>query len=369
MDNLFHIHILNALMEVMISGGFQSCQQVFEKTYDSIGKFPGLNPTLDTYLYTMRALCLCGNIKEAESIFHWLKQALGSQGLGNDTRPYDILLEGYRDVKDYESCDALMKELMDARFPTIMPRTAELYLRSIIDRAYTPLAGDMSYYGQPYHAELKRIPLIMQRLATHGITGCFLSPPVLFHVNDAMISYKISERLKYKWNRSMGQFDFLNMRRANQYVDDVQELTSGGAMKGNPQEKDQKGGTGQIPYYGRHGQKKSWEMLPSDSLFYQFHVEEQMRDTKMETKNTLVATDLYSRPQQWMHEVPQTRYDQLQSHMKIDFKAIGIRRHLNPHAPGQEESLQKDDQIISSAASLGKKATDSRKKVVRKPPR
>ncbi|KNH09410.1 Pentatricopeptide repeat-containing protein [Perkinsela sp. CCAP 1560/4] len=360
-DTLLQVHIINALMEVMLTGGFRACQQVFQQTYDYIGQIPGLHPTLDTYLHTMRALCLCGKTTEAESIFNWLKRTLGPQGLGNDIRPYNILLEGYREIKDYESCDSLMKELMDARFPTIMPGTAECYLRSIIDRAYTPLSGDMSYYGQPYHAELKRIPLIMQRLATHGITENFLTPPVLFHVNDAMISYKISDKMKYKWNRSMGQFNFLNMRRTNQYVDDVQELTSSGGLKGNPQEKDQKGGTGQIPYYGRHGQKKSWEMLPSDSLFYQFHVEEQMRDTKMESKNTLVATDIYSRSQHWMHDVPQTRYDQLQSHSNVDFKNIGVRRHLNPQAPGQDESLLKDEQIISSAANLGKKAAGKRK--------
>ena len=360
-DSILQIDILNSLMEVMLTGGYHSCRQVFEQTYDSISLHSGLKPTLDTYLNVMRALCLCGNLKEAESIFSWLKLTLGPQGLGNEIRPYNILLEGYRENKDYESTESLMKELLDSRFPTITPETAEIYLRTIIDRAYTPIAGDMSYYGQPYHAELKKIPLIMQRLATHGINISLLSPPVLFHVNDAFISYKVSDSLKYVWNRSSGQFDFLNMRRSAQYVDDVQELVSSGGMKGNPQEKDQKGGTGQIPYYGRHGQKKSWEMLPSDSLFYQFHVEEQMRDTRMETKNTLVATDLYKRSPQWMHEVPQTRFDQLQSLNNIDFKTIGIRRHLNPDAPGNDESIMRDDQIYSSATTLGKKATGKRK--------
>ena len=352
---------LNSLMEVMISGGYHACRQVHEQTYDSIGK-NSLNPTFDTYLRTMQALCLTGSISEAESIFNWLRNVQGPQAIGDDIRPWNILLAGYRDNNNYEACDALMKELFDSRFPVIMPHTADLYLRSIIDRAYTPLAGDISYYSQPYHAELKKIPLLVQKLTSHGIHAGLLTPPVLFHVNDAMISYKLSDSVKYSWNRSSGQFDFLNMRRMNQYVDDVQELTSSGGMKGNPQEKDQKGGTGQIPYYGRHGQKKTWEMLPADSLFYQFHVEEQMRDTKMDTKNTLVATDMYKRSEQWLHESPQTRYDQMQSLNTIDFKNVGIRRHLSSAAPEYEDVIVKDNKICNSAASLGRRAATTKKR-------
>ena len=346
------LHLFNALMSVMLSGGFANCQRVFAQTYDALG-VQKVCPNLTTYLHTIRALSLCGELTQAQSLFHWLRSKC-PENLSFTL--FTLMFECYRENRNPEAADALWADCVASNASSRLSlEAAELYLRDIVDRAYTPLAGDMAYYGQPNHAEMKKIPLLVDTLRENGLPPEFLSPVVKFHINDALICYRIPEGRKYAWARSKSQFSFLNMRRAEQYVDDLLELTSGGGMRGLPQEKDQKGSSGIGPYYGRHGGKKTWESTPADSLFYQFKVEEQKKDTRMESKNTISRTDLYERGAHWMAESPQTRYDHLYAQHKVDFRRLGVRRHLDPNAAGSEEDMARDAAVVASVTKMGQR--------------
>eukprot|EP00759_Apiculatamorpha_spiralis_P006126 PhF_6_TR13614/c0_g1_i2/m.21787 len=103
------IHLLNALMEVMNTGGFDSSQRVYRNMYDTIGTLR-LNPTLDTYMQVILALGMCGEVAEAKSVFTWLRRTVGSS---LPIQIYTIMFEIYKENKLLEDADALLTELLD----------------------------------------------------------------------------------------------------------------------------------------------------------------------------------------------------------------------------------------------------------------
>jgi len=148
------------------------------------------------------------------------------------------------------------------------------------------------------------------------------------------------------------------MRKENQYIDDVNELNNMQSSAGpstEPNAKDRKFQSGVAPYTGIHGGKPSWERLPADDMFYHRTVEEHMKDTKSDVKHYVKETNMYERSRQWILDVPQTRYDQLYGANKVDFRGMGIRRHLDPRKPGSEEDIERDGAIVTSASKLGRR--------------
>eukprot|EP00760_Papus_ankaliazontas_P037014 PhM_4_TR8417/c0_g2_i1/m.8169 len=159
----------------------------------------------------------------------------------------------------------------------------------------------------------------------------------------------------------------MEMRKQAQYTEDVKELSDPQLQAPNTEQSTMPlQGARQVPsgtteYFGTHAQKNPWEANPADSLLYDLDLVERKEDTKMDNKYEVKRTDHWARSKTWMSENPQTRYDQLYGTSKINFEGMGIRRHLAPDAPGSEDHMARDANIVTQASRLGRKHNRDRK--------
>ncbi|CCW67448.1 unnamed protein product [Phytomonas sp. Hart1] len=144
--------LMNALMRVSLTGGYTHVVAVANTLYDQMGAH-GIHPTMTTYELVVLSLALQGRHVEAEDIARFLHHNHSDQ---ITIAIYDALLIGHREARAFDRCDRLWQELVDRRWPRAKPRTAEIYLRSIVDHANTSVSEPHQRFGNLNVVEKKK---------------------------------------------------------------------------------------------------------------------------------------------------------------------------------------------------------------------
>ena len=213
--------LYNALMSVCLTSGFTAARSVAELLYDRMGQ-DHVAPNIETYRMVILSLAMQANMEEAEAVFAFLRSHAADR-INIDV--YNALLAGYRQEKRFDDCDLLWRELMDRKWPRPNVETAEIYLSSVLDLAYTPMSKNMTIAGEPNQVEKKRIPIILNEMESMGIPRAELNPLLRNEVEDALRKFQIYKSRFYEWGRAVKLFDFVEFRRRLGWLYDVREMT------------------------------------------------------------------------------------------------------------------------------------------------
>lgn len=354
----------NALMDVLLTCGFDQVKQVSESLYDQLGARQ-VAPTGRTYELVLRSLTLLGKTDEAEGVLSFVRSH-HPDALSTDMMNSMIL--GHRETKMYDQCDSVWNELVDRRWPRANTLSAELYLRSIVDHSYTQVGSDaMSKSGRVNTVEKKKVPIVLTQMDTLGIPRIALSPPLLDEVEDALRKFTIHQSRFYEWGRAVKQFDFVEFRRRNGWLYDIDELSTTkhtAPLVRDPTNPDAAMGamlTAELPAY--FSAKQPWLLNPLEGELNVVAKHERMEDVRTGDIYYDDVKSVHQRSTTWLAEVPQTRYDQLYGMNNPDIPKIGIRRHLDVEYVNRQEVLDRDAALVkrtlSGARRLRKKADNT----------
>ena len=338
----------NNLMSAMMTGGYNSVLRVCDQLYDAMGQVK-VAPNARTYELVVQALCLTARVKEAEHIVNFLR-AKAPEAITIEL--LNTLFLGYREVRDFTSADALWREITDRRAPLPNCQTADFYLRTILDLAYTPVAG-LQVTSTLHEVEKKRIPLLMKEMESLGIPGNHLTPPVTYEVDAAIKHYVISNKNFYQAGRAVKIFDAMDYRRRHGWLHDVPEMEPFVVKEKPPMGKME---MAKAQIYFPTPQQFRHETPP---LAEHTHLEN-LTETYEEAviKFGKERDPIHERSRNWVNEVPETRYDNLYGLFRPNVIKQGIsqhRRRLRDPATSPTESQRRDEMLISAAASGGRR--------------
>lgn len=354
----------NALMDVLLTCGFDEVKQISQVLYDQLGARQ-IPPTARTYELVLRSLVLQGNTTEAESVLSFLRSHHADE-LSVDMMNSMIL--GYRETKTFDQCDAIWNELVDRRWPRANTLSAELYLRSIVDHSYTQVGSKaMSRSSRVNTVEKKKVPIVLTQMDTLGIPRSSLSPPLMDEVEDSLRKFAIYQNRFYEWGRAVKQFDFVEFRRRNGWLYDIHELSTTTYQTPptrDPEDPQAAMGaklTAELPAH--FAAKHPWMLNACESELNVVNRKERMEDVRSSEIYYDDVQGVHQRSATWASEVPQTRYDQLYGMNHPDVPKIGIRRHLDVEYVNRQEVLERDAALVkrtlSGARRLRKKGENT----------
>ncbi|EKF33107.1 hypothetical protein MOQ_003031 [Trypanosoma cruzi marinkellei] len=348
-------HLVNALMRALLTCGYTHVSAVPDAVYDRMGLM-GISPTISTYELVMLALSLQGNMKEAESVFSFLRRHHNEHvTIGS----FNALLLGHRECRQFDRCDAIWQELMDRRWPRASTLTAELYLRSIVDHSYTPTSGPLQRFGNINVVEKKKIPLVLAQMDDLGIPRAHLSRPLMDEVEDALRKFHIYKSRYYEWGRAVKQFDFIEFRRRHGWMYDLHLMKNTTKQVGplrdfnQPDAAQAPVATVEIPAF--FNERPAWEQPPLEETLYVTESRERYDDVRSGDIYEDRTRSLHDRSPTWMNEVPETRYDHLYGVNHPDIAKIGIRRHLNTEYVNRKEVVERDAALMKRNLSTGRR--------------
>ena len=374
----------NALMSVLLSCGFDNVQKVHGVVYDAIGR-SRLNPNQHTYELVIRSLALAGNTVEARHLLTFLQHRSPA---AVSTHMYDSLMMGHRSARDFDACNALWRELVDRAgtvaggssaapghsragggpgvgriHATVAVDTAEQYLRSIFDHAYSTTSPDLNRLGELNGVEKKRVPLVLSEMERLGIPRSHLSPSLLDEVEDALRKYSIPRNNFYQWGRAVKQFDFVNFRRVNGLIHDMKEINPTVLHSPTVRPFGSKPGDALAPRGTEEGpawlaQRPKWQLPPMDHVLSRNEMAEHMHDTRGSEKYYEERVSIHSRSSSWMSDSPPTRYDKLYGESNPNIPQMGIRKYLlgaGEHHAAREDTMARDAKVMRSALSAGRR--------------
>jgi hypothetical protein len=354
----------NALMDVLLTCGFDEVKQVSHILYDQLGARQ-IAPTARTYELVIRSLVLLGNTAEAEGVLSFIRSH------HPDEMTVDMMnsmILGHRETKTYDQCDSIWNELVDRRWPRANTLSAELYLRSIVDHSYTQVGSKaMSLSGRLNTVEKKKVPIVLTQMDTLGIPRSSLSPPLIDEVEDSLRKFAIHQSRFYEWGRAVKQFDFVEFRRRNGWLYDIHELST--TPHRAPQTRDPDNPqaavgaqlTAELPQH--FTAKHPWMLNAFEQELSVVENKERMEDVRSSEIYYDDVQSVHKRSATWVSEVPQTRYDQLYGMNHPDIPKIGIRRHLDVEYVNRQEVLERDAALVkrtlSGARRLRKKGDNT----------
>ncbi|ESS68231.1 hypothetical protein TCDM_02994 [Trypanosoma cruzi Dm28c] len=348
-------HLVNALMRALLTCGYTHVSAVPDAVYDRMGLM-GISPTISTYELVMLALSLQGNMKEAESVFSFLRRHHNEHvTIGS----FNALLLGHRECRQFDRCDAIWQELVDRRWPRASTLTAELYLRSIVDHSYTPTSGPLQRFGNINVVEKKKIPLVLAQMDDLGIPRAHLSRPLMDEVEDALRKFHIYKSRYYEWGRAVKQFNFIEFRRRNGWMYDLHLMKNTSKQVGPLRDFNQPDATQapvatvEIPAF--FNERPAWEQPPLEETLYVTESKERYDDVRSGDIYEDRTRSLHDRSPTWMNEVPETRYDHLYGVNHPDIAKIGIRRHLNAEYVNRKEVVERDAALMKKNLSTGRR--------------
>eukprot|EP00796_Vickermania_ingenoplastis_P000886 gene886-515_t len=347
--------LVNSLMEVLLTCGYRHVKAIPNAVYDRMGEL-GIAPTATTYEHVLYALALIGDMRSAEDIHTFLGRHHHQQ---RGIRGYDALLLGYREAKAFDQCDRVWEELVDRRWPRAAVSTAELYLRSIMDHAATPVSYPLQRFGDLNVVEKKKVPVILSQLDTLGIPRSHLSRPLQDEVEDALRKYNLYRDRFYEWGRAVKQFDFIEFRRRQGWMYDLDLMR--GPTHTVPPVRDPtvpdaslvNAATAELPAF--FSERYAWEREPLEDLLFVSETKERTDDVRSGDIYYDERRSIQERSATWMNEVPQTRYDGLYGISQPDVSKIGIRRHLEGEYTNREALLQKDAALMRKTLTRGRR--------------
>lgn len=348
--------LTNALMRTLLTCGYTHVRAIPDALYDRMGAL-GMSPTMQTYELVTLALCLQGNMPEAESVVRFLRHRCA--GYARTTAAENALMLGYREARAFDQCDALWQQLIDSRWPRPNALTAELYLRSIVDHSYTPLSEPMRRFGEVNVVEKKKIPVVLSQMDELGIPRTHLSRPLMDEVEDALRKFSIYKSRFYEWGRAVKQFDFIEFRRRHGWLYDLHLMKN--TTKSTPPMRDMNQpdstlasvATMELPAFFH--ERQPWECEPLEEMRMVTRERERNEDVRAGDIYYDDTQSIHARRATWMNEVPQTRYDQLYGVNHPDVAKIGIRRHLDVEYVNRTEVLAHDAAMMRRTLSSGRR--------------
>ncbi|CAD2213406.1 hypothetical protein AGDE_09004 [Angomonas deanei] len=348
-------YLTNALMQTLLSCGFRNASAVPNSIYDRMGVL-GISPTMSTYELVILGLSLTGNVQEAESVQRYIQQRHSEH---MSIRSYNAILHGHREDRAYESCDRVWQQLFDSRWPRANVLTAELYLRSIVDHALTPVSAPLQRFGNLNVVEKKKVPLVLSQMSELGIPLTHLSRELTDEVEDALRKYMIHKNRFYEWGRAVKQFSFIEFRRRNGWMYDLHLMKN--TTKSVPPVRDPSNpdaslapaAAAELPAF--FSERNPWEVQPLEQVLFVTNEKERTEDVRAGDFYSRESKSIHERSPTWMNNVPETRYDQLYGVNNPDISKVGIRRHLSVEYVNRKEVHEKDSALIRKSLSHGKR--------------
>ena len=353
----------NALMQTLLSCGYDNVRRVSGDVYDSIG-VAGLAPTSATYRHVMTSLCLLANPDEANHVLTFLRAKCAAE---LDTGMFNTLMLGYREARAFDRVDELWAEMVDSRCPAPDVGSAEEVLRSIVELGNTPLSQqNLQMRGQTNVVERKRIPLVLHQMEQLGVLRAQLCPPVLHEVECALRQFSIYRSRFYEWGRAVKLFNFVDYRRKHGWLYDLPDISIplSSAPQLRPYGSDVTSATAPFATEtapAHLAERPSWEQQPLAALFNRITTEEYNEDSRGGSeKYQTVHRPIHQRDPAWRSKVPQTRYDTLYGVSTPSMPTVGVRRHLSgteSAALGTDDAVaQKDASIVRRSLSKARRA-------------
>lgn len=380
--------LMNHLMETLLTCGYRHVLAVSSTLYDRMGVW-GMAPTATTYQHVLTSLALTGNMRAAEEVHQFLCRHVCPSasslaritGRGGETesasstallstpptppvvdniiKSYDALLLGYREAKAFDQCDRVWEELVDRRWPRAAVSTAELYLRSVMDHAVTPVSEPLQRFGDLNVVAKKKVPLILVQMEELGIPRGQLSRPLQDEVEDALRKYSIHREKHYEWGRAVKQFDFIEFRRRHGWLYDLHLMKNTTKMLPPVRDSTQPGAAlapaavAELPAF--FNEKYLWEKDAMEELLFVQEEKERVNDVRTGDIYYDDKKSIHERSSTWMTEVPETRYDQLYGISHPDIAKIGIRKHLEGEYTNKKELLDRDAALMRKTLHRGRR--------------
>lgn len=380
--------LMNHLMETLLTCGYRHVLAVSSTLYDRMGVWR-MSPTATTYQHVLTSLALTGNMREAEEVHQFLSRHLRPSdssvamkaGRGdtesartgllslpstpsasiadNMIKSYDALLLGYREAKAFDQCDRVWEELVDRRWPRAAVSTAELYLRSVMDHAVTPVSEPLQRFGDLNIVAKKKVPVILMQMEELGIPRGQLSPPLQDEVEDALRKFSIHREKFYEWGRAVKQFDFIEFRRRHGWMYDLHLMKQTTKMLPPVRDPSQPNAAlapaavAELPAF--FNDKYPWEKDAMEELLFVQEEKERVDDVRSGDIYYDEKKSLHERSSTWMTEVPETRYDQLYGISHPDIAKIGIRQHLQGEYTNKKELLDRDAALMRKTLHRGRR--------------
>ncbi|CAJ1004807.1 hypothetical protein Q4I28_000122 [Leishmania naiffi] len=347
--------LTNALMRTLMTCGYAHVKAIPNAVYDRMG-VRGISPTASTYDLVVLALALTGNVAEAEDVFRFVRSRHAEHVT---IRGYNALLLGNREARLFDRCDGLWQELVDRRFPRASPLTAELYLRSVVDHAYTPTSEGLQRFGNVHAVEKKKVPIVLAQMDELGIPRMHLSGPLRDEVEDALRKFSIYRNRFYEWGRAVKQFDFIEFRRRHGWMYDLHLMKNTTKMLPPIRDPSQPDSTmasaAMVELPAFFTERHPWERNALESLLSVTKERERMDDVRAGDIYYDDTKSIHERSSTWMNEVPETRYDQLYGINHPDVSKIGIRAHLEVEYTNRKEVMERDAALVRKSIRRGRR--------------